>query len=129
MTLPSSCLNQKFFTAVWSRPSRMSWCNSSKANSPSPVQIASTSARIASSGWMIAWMPPQITNVHGSSCLTRVMSLRVRSAYPVIDEKPTTSASIRWRAARSMSSSSSEPALPSVPRRPLRILRYLFVET
>ncbi len=95
MTVPSSPLNQKFFTAVWSRPSSRSWCSSSKANSPSPVQIASTSARIASSGWMIGWMPPQMTNVEGSSSLTRVMRRRVRSAYPVIDEKPTTSASIR----------------------------------
>ncbi len=77
---PSGCLNQKFLTSVGSRPSISSWRSSSKANSPSPVQIASTSARIASSGWMIGWIPPQMTYVDGSSSLTRVMSRRVSSA-------------------------------------------------
>ncbi len=78
MTSPSS-LNQKFLMFVGRLPSSSASRSSWKANSPSPVQIASTSARIASSGWMIGWMPPQMTYVEGSSSLTRLMSLRVRS--------------------------------------------------
>ena len=35
------------------------WQKALKANSPSPVQTASA-CLIASSGWIIAWMPPQI---------------------------------------------------------------------
>ena len=52
-------------TPVWSRPSLSRPYSSWKANSPSPVQMASTSVRMASSGWMIGWMPPQRMNVSG----------------------------------------------------------------
>ena len=78
--LPLDGLNQKFFVSVTSRPS-LSFCSSSsKANSPSPVQTASTSPRIASSGWMIGWMPPQMMYVDGLSSRTRLMTRCVRSA-------------------------------------------------
>ena len=78
--LPFDGLNQKFLTVGVVAALLEALGSSSKANSPSPVQTASTPPRIASSGWMIGWMPPQTMYVEGLSSRSRLMTRCVRSA-------------------------------------------------